>query len=76
MSQSKYIVIGQRIISDEIDKHEEAFSDYNTAIDYYSDTFRDVSYDVCHIGGEFVITLIEVSENPKILKRNLTSTTV
>lgn len=56
-----------------VDRQVTDFSDYIPAIDYYEKTFSDVSRDICHIGGEFVITMLH---NNKIVKRHLVSTTV
>lgn len=56
-----------------VDRQITDFSDYNIAVDYYEQVFSDVSKDICHLGGEFVITMLH---NNKIVKRHIVSTTV
>jgi hypothetical protein len=75
-----YTVIGERIESSSIDieqkvldRNDVDFSNYQSAVDYYDTTFSDVAKDVCHLGGEFVITMFHKG---KIVKRHMVSTTI
>lgn len=75
-----YKVIGERIETSTLDnqsssvyRHDLDFRTYHSAVDYYEKTFSDVSRDVCHLGGEFVITMIH---DDKIVKRHVVSTTI
>jgi dihydrofolate reductase len=75
-----YTVIGERIetsVFDSqdtlIDRHDTVFGNYQSALDYYDTTFSDVSKDICHLGGEFIITMLN---NDKVIKRHIVSTTV
>ena len=75
-----YKVIGERIEISAIDSKDSVvdknvmdFSNYRAAIDFYETVFADVSKDICHIGGEFVITMLH---NNKIVKRHTASTTI
>jgi len=75
-----YKVIGERIEASSIDidqkvldRHDVDFSNYQSAVDYYDTIFSDVAKDVCHLGGEFVITMLHKG---KIVKRHVLSTTI
>lgn len=61
-----------------IDRHVSEFDNYTDACDYYSLTFGQVCQDMADIGGEFVITLMAVTddESGEILKRHTASTTI
>jgi hypothetical protein len=75
-----YKVTGERIETSTLDnqsssvyRHDLDFSNYQSAVDYYENIFSDVSKDICHLGGEFVVTMIH---NDKVIKRHVVSTTV
>jgi hypothetical protein len=61
-----------------IDRHVSEFDNYTDASDYYSLTFGQVCQDMADIGGEFVITLMAVTDDNsgEILKRHTASTTI
>jgi len=74
-----YRVIGERTINQgEVDRHTSTFTLYTDATLYYSQTFAQVSEDMCDLGGEFVITLIADGDDGKfeVMKRHVASTTV
>ena len=74
-----YRVIGERTINQgEVDRHTATSTLYTDATMYYSQTFSQVSEDMCDIGGEFVITLLADLDDDtfEVMKRHVASTTV
>ena len=73
-----YTVTGYLKFNDDtsFDQHEQQFSDYNKAVDCYTQVFGDVAKDISQIGGEFVLMLTkEIAGVPEIVKRHTINTT-
>lgn len=62
----------------DVDRHVSEFDNFTDASDYYSLTFGQVCQDMADIGGEFVITLMAVTDDNsgEILRRHTASTTI
>jgi hypothetical protein len=57
-------------------EHIEEFNDYDTAMDYYRDTFKNQSEQLVDNGGEHIIMLYTKENNyVRVLKRHTISTT-
>jgi len=57
----KYEVTGYLKLNNEekFDEHVEEFTDYNDAVDCYTEMFSNVAGDISNIGGEFVLMLTQ-----------------
>lgn len=63
--------------SESFDEHIEEFTDYNDAIDCYTEVFRDVASDIANIGGEFVLMLTKREFGSiEMLRRHTINTTL
>lgn len=74
----KYEVTGFLKLSneDKFDEHVEEFTDYNDAVDCYTEVFSNVAGDICNTGGEFVIMLTKHEHGEvTMLRRHTIGTT-
>ena len=79
-----YRVIGELVPQNrqldgrDLDRHISEFDNYTDASDYYSLTFQQMAHDITDIGGEFIITLMAITDDNtgQVLKRHLASTTI
>lgn len=61
-----------------VDTNSRDFDTYTDATDYYTSVFSQVCADMTDIGGEFVITLMAITDDDSwdIVKRHVASTTI
>jgi hypothetical protein len=77
-----YRVRGERILNahadNKVDSHENEFTSYTDAVDYYISMLSQVVEDTADLGGDFVCTLVCDKEDGtiEVMKRHVISTTI